>query len=96
MLNLLEQGGVRCCVDRPCLVQTAVYACAAISIKIGSVKNVVIWGNHSNTQYVDAKHAKVDKDGNLVDVPTAIGDDAWLKRDFLSVSSAWLLLIIDC
>ncbi|VDM29334.1 unnamed protein product [Toxocara canis] len=63
------------------------------NVGIGSVKNVVIWGNHSNTQFVDASHAKVNKNGPLMDASIAVGDDAWLKGDFLSVSAVALYLV---
>uniref|UniRef100_A0A0M3IEM5 Ldh_1_C domain-containing protein n=1 Tax=Ascaris lumbricoides TaxID=6252 RepID=A0A0M3IEM5_ASCLU len=59
-------------------------------LKIGDVKDVIIWGNHSNTQYPDASHAKVNKGGKLLEAPAAVGDDAWLKGEFLSASSSLL------
>ncbi|EYB88845.1 hypothetical protein Y032_0240g3337 [Ancylostoma ceylanicum] len=40
---------------------------------IGDVKNVIIWGNHSSTQFPDVKHAVVTKEL----------DDDWLKFNFL-------------
>src|SRR5262245_7937990 len=43
------------------------------------VKNVIIWGNHSNTQYPDWHHATIDG----VPAQKAIGDDAWLQGPFL-------------
>uniref|UniRef100_A0A0M3I6Z3 Malate dehydrogenase, cytoplasmic n=1 Tax=Ascaris lumbricoides TaxID=6252 RepID=A0A0M3I6Z3_ASCLU len=58
--------------------------------KIGDVKDVIIWGNHSNTQYPDASHAKVNKGGKLLEAPAAVGDDAWLKGEFLSASFSLL------
>ncbi|KAF0036889.1 hypothetical protein F2P81_009763 [Scophthalmus maximus] len=48
------------------------------------VKNVIIWGNHSSTQYPDVHHAKVDVHGSEVDAYDAIKDDAWLRGDFIS------------
>jgi malate dehydrogenase len=44
-----------------------------------SVKNVTIWGNHSNTQYPDWHHATIDG----VAAADAIADDAWLKGEFI-------------
>lgn len=44
-----------------------------------TVKNVTIWGNHSNTQYPDWHHATIDG----VPAAKAIGDDAWLKNEFI-------------
>lgn len=55
-----------------------------LSIKTESVKNVVIWGNHSSTQYPDVHHAKITKDdGSQVSVYDAVQDDSWLKGEFI-------------
>ncbi|CAF89826.1 unnamed protein product, partial [Tetraodon nigroviridis] len=48
------------------------------------VKNVVIWGNHSSTQYPDVHHAKVDLYGAETGVYEAVKDEAWLRGDFIS------------
>jgi malate dehydrogenase len=37
---------------------------AKCNVNCGSVRNVIIWGNHSSTQFPDAKHAKVVKGNN--------------------------------
>ncbi|CAD5121863.1 DgyrCDS10329 [Dimorphilus gyrociliatus] len=56
---------------------------AQIATRMGlvpqDVKNVIIWGNHSNTQFPDVRHAKVAGKG----VYEAVQDDAWLKGDFI-------------
>ncbi len=44
-----------------------------------TVKNVIIWGNHSNTQYPDWHHARIDG----VPAAQAVRDDAWLQGAFL-------------
>jgi malate dehydrogenase len=44
-----------------------------------TVKNVTIWGNHSNTQYPDWHHATIDG----VPAAKAVNDDAWLQGPFL-------------
>ena len=43
------------------------------------VKNVTIWGNHSNTQYPDWHHATIAGKP----AAQAVGDDAWLKGEFI-------------
>jgi malate dehydrogenase len=49
-------------------------------VKITKVTNMTIWGNHSATQYPDFYNAKIDnKPANEV-----IGDEKWLKEDFIS------------
>lgn len=56
---------------------------AQLALKAGKhwsqVKNVVIWGNHSNTQYPDWHHATIDG----VAAQKAVNDDAWLKGQYL-------------
>lgn len=48
-------------------------------VPVASVSNVIIWGNHSSTQYPDASHALV----NNTPVPDLIKDDAWLRGPFI-------------
>jgi malate dehydrogenase len=63
-------------------------AAAQIAARVGvhakDVKKVIIWGNHSATQYPDVRHAKVTCCGEEKDVHGAVKDDAWLKGDFIS------------
>lgn len=70
------------------LLQVAI-RCGVSSDK---VKNVIIWGNHSSTQYPDVHHAKVDVHGSEMGVYDAVKDEAWLKGDFISVSARRLSL----
>ncbi|XP_048357681.1 malate dehydrogenase, cytoplasmic [Sphaerodactylus townsendi] len=59
-----------------------------IALKVGvradDVKNCIIWGNHSSTQYPDVSHAKVKVQGNEIGVYKAVKDDNWLKGDFIA------------
>jgi len=49
-------------------------------VRIASVTNMTIWGNHSSTQYPDFYNARVDgRPANEV-----IGDEKWLKEDFIA------------
>lgn len=43
------------------------------------VTNLAIWGNHSSTMYPDFYHAKIAG----APAPEVIGDEAWLKGDFI-------------
>ncbi|XP_014233659.1 malate dehydrogenase, cytoplasmic [Trichogramma pretiosum] len=54
-----------------------------IGVSVDKVKNVIIWGNHSSTQYPDAAHATVEKDCVAHPVSKAINDDAWLNGEFV-------------
>jgi len=49
------------------------------------VKNVIIWGNHSSTQFPDVAHATVTVGGQSQKVFDAVKDDNWLKTDFIKV-----------
>uniref|UniRef100_A0A8C7ND54 Malate dehydrogenase n=1 Tax=Oncorhynchus mykiss TaxID=8022 RepID=A0A8C7ND54_ONCMY len=48
------------------------------------VKNVIIWGNHSSTQYPDVHHCKVNMAGSDLACFDAVKDDDWLKGAFIS------------
>ena len=47
------------------------------------MKNVVIWGNHSNTQFPDLAHATVTKGGKQHNAKELIADDKWVKDVFV-------------
>ncbi|CAF1548949.1 unnamed protein product [Adineta steineri] len=49
-----------------------------------AVKNVIIWGNHSSTQFPDVRSATVTIHGKETPVYEAVKDDNWLKNDFVS------------
>ncbi|CAL8111603.1 unnamed protein product [Orchesella dallaii] len=57
---------------------------ARLSVGIESVRNVLIWGNHSSTQYPDARHALVKKGAEEVKVSDALPDTAWLQDQFIT------------
>ena len=45
-----------------------------------AVKNVIIWGNHSSTQYPDVNHGTV----NGKPIRGEVKDDAWLDGEFIT------------
>lgn len=47
---------------------------------VGAITNMGIWGNHSNTMYPDVFNAQIDG----VPAPEAIGDDTWVREEFIS------------
>nr|GEY93637.1 malate dehydrogenase [Tanacetum cinerariifolium] len=51
-----------------------------LNVQVSDVKNVIIWGNHSLTQYPDITHATVG-DKPIIEF---IKDDEWLKSGFIS------------
>ena len=58
--------------------------CMQISEKTGKpvtdVKNAIIWGNHSSTQYPDVNHGTVGGQP----IRQAVKDDEWLNGEFIS------------
>ncbi|KAE8734143.1 malate dehydrogenase [Hibiscus syriacus] len=51
-----------------------------LNVQVSDVKNVIIWGNHSSTQYPDVNHATaVGKP-----VRELVKDDEWLNGEFIT------------
>ena len=50
-------------------------------VHVNEVSNMVVWGNHSSTQYPDFYNAKIGGKPAL----DVIGDEAWLKDTFIPV-----------
>jgi malate dehydrogenase len=49
-------------------------------VEVTAVTNMTIWGNHSATQYPDFYNAKINRRA----ANEVIGDEAWLKGDFIT------------
>ena len=49
-------------------------------VLVGEVTNVAIWGNHSATQFPDFANARISGKP----APEVIGDDEWLRGDFIT------------
>jgi malate dehydrogenase len=56
-----------------------------LGVAVSSVKNVIIWGNHSSSQYPDVNHAVVEGPDGVKSVRSAVADDAWLNGEFIKV-----------
>lgn len=56
---------------------------AKLGVSNNSVKNCIIWGNHSSTQYPDVNHATAVVNGKTQAVRAAVQDDNWLNNDFI-------------
>ena len=56
---------------------------ARIGVSIENVKNVIIWGNHSSTQFPDAKHAMVNIQGTSKSVSSVINNNEYLTSEFV-------------
>ena len=65
---------------------------------VESIQNVIIWGNHSKTQYPDVSHGFVScpKTGNVVtSIRSAVNDDYWIDNTFISTVQQRGKAIID-
>ncbi|XP_069118505.1 malate dehydrogenase, cytoplasmic-like [Argopecten irradians] len=66
-------------------------ATAQVATKLGiacsDVKNCIIWGNHSSTQFPDVTFAKIKEGDTWVNATTKIKDDNWIRQDFVNVSN---------
>jgi malate dehydrogenase len=52
---------------------------AKLRVPVTEIRKLAIWGNHSATQYPDIFHAEVSGKSAV----EAVGDDAWLRNDFI-------------
>ncbi|XKL65911.1 hypothetical protein PGB90_009331 [Kerria lacca] len=59
-----------------------------LSVTADKVKNVIIWGNHSSTQFPDIKSAIVNLPQGSTSVYNAIKDENWIKTDFIKTIQA--------
>ncbi|CAN6462165.1 unnamed protein product [Victoria cruziana] len=55
-----------------------------LNVQVSDVKNVIIWGNHSSTQYPDVNHASVHTQGAEKPVRLLVADDDWLNGEFIT------------
>ncbi|PPD79476.1 hypothetical protein GOBAR_DD23590 [Gossypium barbadense] len=55
-----------------------------LNVQVSDVKNVIIWGNHSSTQYPDVNHATVMTPSGEKPVRELVKDDAWLNGEFIT------------
>ncbi|KAL3828251.1 hypothetical protein ACJIZ3_017053 [Penstemon smallii] len=55
-----------------------------LKLQVSDVKNVIIWGNHSSTQYPDVNHATVKTSSGEKPVRQLVADDTWLNSEFIT------------
>jgi len=56
-----------------------------VNVPIENVKNVIIWGNHSATQFPDVKHATAKIGVVEKSVYDAVNNQSYLETDFVSI-----------
>lgn len=52
------------------------------NVGVHQVNNIVLWGNHSLTQYPDVNHGFIELKGKQVPINAAVNDDKWIKGDY--------------
>jgi len=57
---------------------------ARLGVPCEALQNVIIWGNHSSTQFPDISHATALVGGKQVPAPQAVNDDNYIKNEFIS------------
>lgn len=55
-----------------------------LDVHVSDVKNIIIWGNHSSTQYPDVNHATVAVSSGEKSVRELVADDHWLHTEFIT------------
>ena len=58
-----------------------------INVRVQDVKNLIIWGNHSATQYPDVNYGVVENHptpGVATALKGALNDDVWVKGSFIT------------
>ncbi|KAL9252736.1 Malate dehydrogenase, cytoplasmic-like protein [Drosera capensis] len=55
-----------------------------LDVDVSDVKNVIVWGNHSSTQYPDVNHASVTTVNGEKSVRQLVTDDYWLSTEFIA------------
>ncbi|KAL8491035.1 hypothetical protein ACS0TY_022885 [Phlomoides rotata] len=56
-----------------------------LKVHVSDVKNVIIWGNHSSTQYPDVNHAYMKTPAGEKPVRALVANDDWLNGDFITM-----------
>jgi len=57
---------------------------ARLNVPVPQVHNVIIWGNHSSTQYPDISHGYVTSSSGKQSIRDAIKDDTYLQGEFIT------------
>jgi len=52
--------------------------------QVKNIKNCILWGNHSATQYPDVSCSYVELDYHKYPTKQLINDDKWLQGEFIT------------
>lgn len=62
-----------------------------LSKPVTSINKMIVWGNHSTTQYPDLNHAEIDSQS----VKSLISDDEWIANSFVPIVQKRGMAIIE-
>lgn len=71
------------CLTRLDMNRAKAQVAGRLGIRVQDVENVIIWGNHSSTQYPDVNHGTVNLPDGQLPIRQAVKDDNWLNGDFV-------------
>ncbi|PAN39456.1 hypothetical protein PAHAL_7G244100 [Panicum hallii] len=54
-----------------------------LGVHVGDVRNAVVWGNHSSTQFPDGSHATARTEHGEKPVRELVADEKWLREEFV-------------
>lgn len=54
-----------------------------VHVPVTSVRNLIIWGNHSTTQFPDINQGVIDLNGYVKPIRSVLSDDAWVEKTFI-------------
>jgi malate dehydrogenase len=55
------------------------------NVSAGDVKNVIIWGNHSTTQFPDCTHATITNENGKTTKVSEVLEQIFLNKDFINI-----------
>ena len=62
-----------------------------LGVPVSGIKKMIVWGNHSNTQFPDLSHATIGNDK----VTSLISDSAWIENHFIPTVQKRGMTIIE-
>lgn len=65
--------------------RAAAQIAAKLGVSISDVSNIIIWGNHSSTQFPDASQGKILIKNEWVPIAKAVNNDAYLQGQFIEI-----------
>lgn len=65
--------------------RAAAQIAAKLGVTISDVSNIIIWGNHSSTQFPDASQGKIKINNEWISIAQAVNNDDYLQGQFIEI-----------